>query len=550
MNEKERIIELVKQNVISMEEALDLLEAAANNEAVSVQESYDETYTTQEDIPAQEQESERTERSFDADLNEVVGNVVNTSKDLAKNITEYFNKNYAKQDQPDADVEVSEEEKPTEPSEEEKQAAAQQIVEIDQRIAEINSEFDKRSEMLLISKQRLREIEIFAELDGLTPEMEAQKLDLEQKKAEQEDKIAQLQAEKTELQQQKEALGWKKSSHKTDDFKAFFNESSERFSEAATQFGKEASREGKKLGRFITDQSKSFVENFNLKDVNLSFQVPWVKTVVENYQLTYVMTDINRLEVEIYNGSVELLPHEGEELLIDAQVKFHGNHDEISQARFEELSTITSQDGKFSFKINSAKISVDASMKVPRRDYETIRVNLLNGDVKVNDLTTNHIIIKNKNGDMHLNNVKAHDSEFDLLNGDIIVSNSPIDALVMKNLNGDIRVDGYVNNLSADSINSNLYLSKRDASEANLKIKTVSGDIKLSLPKELNIDVNAKTSNGSVLSRLTNLNVHETHNNQKQAEYQRIASTEANTITAELSSTTGNIYLKDSQVIL
>ena len=35
MNEKERIIELVKQNVISMEEALDLLEAASNNDTLS-----------------------------------------------------------------------------------------------------------------------------------------------------------------------------------------------------------------------------------------------------------------------------------------------------------------------------------------------------------------------------------------------------------------------------------------------------------------------------------------------------------------------------------
>ena len=58
MNEKERIIELVKQNVISMEEALDLLEAASNNDTLS-----ESTTTTDEKTTQTPDDTEKRDRS-------------------------------------------------------------------------------------------------------------------------------------------------------------------------------------------------------------------------------------------------------------------------------------------------------------------------------------------------------------------------------------------------------------------------------------------------------------------------------------------------------
>src|SRR5699024_7306071 len=67
MNEKERIIELVKQNVISMEEALDLLEAASNNDTLS-----ESTNTTDEETTQTTQATDDTEKETEASINQTL----------------------------------------------------------------------------------------------------------------------------------------------------------------------------------------------------------------------------------------------------------------------------------------------------------------------------------------------------------------------------------------------------------------------------------------------------------------------------------------------
>src|SRR5699024_4356406 len=79
MNEKERIIELVKQNVISMEEALDLLEAASNNDTLS-----ESTNTTDEETTQTTQATDDTEKETEASINQTFEEVFNQGKDFAK----------------------------------------------------------------------------------------------------------------------------------------------------------------------------------------------------------------------------------------------------------------------------------------------------------------------------------------------------------------------------------------------------------------------------------------------------------------------------------
>ena len=91
MNEKERIIELVKQNVISMEEALDLLEAASNNDTLS-----ESTNTTDEETTQTTQATDDTEKETEASINQTFEEVFNQGKDFAKYMGDYFKQNTEK----------------------------------------------------------------------------------------------------------------------------------------------------------------------------------------------------------------------------------------------------------------------------------------------------------------------------------------------------------------------------------------------------------------------------------------------------------------------
>lgn len=536
MNEKERIIELVKQNVISMEEALDLLEAASNNDTSS------KTTTNINEEPTQA--TEEAKKPSEAKLNQVFEDVINQSKDIAKNVGGYFNHEPGKPGDYENWTEFREEDN-NEDVEQQKHNHAR-FVEIDKEIQALNEEFDKRNEALIICNQRLREIEIFEELDDLTPEMVEQKENLNDKKDQIQDKLDDLQGQIDNLINEKEDLGWTQSSSKQD-FKEFFNNHSEKFTEAATHFGKEASREGKKWGSYFSGQSKTFLENFNLKDINVSFQVPWIKTTAQKYDFVFPVEEINQLDIELYNGSVDLVSYEGEDIVIEANVRFHGNHEDTSKEHFESVNTIGIIDNRFVLKVTSPKFSLDGVIKIPQRDYDKLHINLLNGDVNLGKLTSNEIRIKDKNGDVNLKEVTSHEVSLDLLNGDIDIVNSPIDTLVVSDLNGDVRVNGYIRNLSAETLNSDFYLTKLDMNDANVKIKTVSGDVKLSLPSQINLTIDSKTTNGEVKSRLSNLESIDEHPSKHKAHYHRIVSGETNNALVNITTTSGDIFLKDSK---
>ena len=127
MTEKERIIELVKNNVISMDEALQLLEAAAKNDhqaQVTSNEFIEEYKNAQKDIEEKVEASQLTQT-------------------------------------PATDVQEEQ---------------AQQVIQ--EKFEQASEELAKKQEALVIAEQRLREIEIFAELDDLTEDMKTQQANL------------------------------------------------------------------------------------------------------------------------------------------------------------------------------------------------------------------------------------------------------------------------------------------------------------------------------------------------------------------------------------
>lgn len=548
MNEKERIIELVKKNIISMDEALDLLEASANKDVTLTDKEDLETEATTEEVVREEIKGDS---KTGIDINDIMDSVFTTGKDVASNISDYIHKvtQADKAHQDPAEVEEVEEAQEEFNPQEEADSLAQ-LAEIEIRLLEIEDEIDQVNEDLIIHKQRLREIEIFAEMDDLTEEMEENKEELEVRLAELEDKLAKLQDDKSELTDQKEDLNSPHKSYKTDDFKSFINDSSETISETASKFGKEMGREGKRWGKFISERSKSLIDNFNSKDINLSFKVPWIKSVREDYQFVFPFNHVEDIELEVYNGSVELLAYEGTDLLMDAEVRFHGNHDEISKQQFESLSTIVNEDNRFVFKVNSPRISMDAKIKVPSQLYHRIYLNLLNGDIGLQGLNAEHLIVSNKNGDLNLTATRVEESNFDLLNGDIVVVDSPIETFVAKNLNGDIRLDGYVNNVTVEALNADIFLSKRNRTASNIKAKTISGDIKISIPESLNVNIDAKTTSGSLLNRLSQLDNVDQDSSTKSSYVHRIISGDQEIVNVIASTTSGDIYLKDSQATL
>src|SRR5699024_8021980 len=180
---------LVKNNVISMEEALQLLEAAVKND----------------------QQAQVTTNEF---------------------IEEYKNAQKEIEDKVEA-PQLTEM-----PTTDEQEEQAQQVIQ--EKFEQVSEKLAKKQEALVIAKQRLREIEIFAELDDLTEDMKTQQANLMAK-------IKRLEAEIEELSIEIDIKRQEMRQNTQSQIKKMVEDTTEQVTQAAKNFGEEAKKEGKNL---------------------------------------------------------------------------------------------------------------------------------------------------------------------------------------------------------------------------------------------------------------------------------------------------------------
>lgn len=631
MNEKERIIELVRQNIITMDEALRLLEAGQATGSTPTSDTNTETKKT-DDTDQTQAKDQQAKVDYGKQFSSIISEVVDQGLNVARNVTEYVSKvtheakeadvsqesegsepDYSqeyRQAQSDVESTVRENASEAVKAAERLQTLKEQRADIQARINDIQVEMDvpgldeatyerleqeletaeldleaieleldlladealseedraaklaeksgaisakidvlteslhKKEEALTIAKQRLREIEIFAELDELTEEMTEQENRLTAKVLELEATIASVQSELQEAKQEQESLYASQINRYKDQVKNFVDSASEKVTEAASQIGSDALKEGKSFGKLMGGQLKDMMNNFNMKEVNLSVNVPWVKTQKITHTFTYPASDLTMLDFKVSNGSLEFVGHDEENVVIDSEIRFHGSHADVSVERFMALSTISHTAEQLIFYVNHAKISMDAVVKLPKHLYNELKVVAVNGDLKFKRIDVKDLLVENKNGDIKLKHTKAQLLELDLLNGDVAIKESDIADISLKNLNGDFRITGNVGNIVSNTVNTDYFITKRDITPSKIKIKGVNGDVKISLPSQLNLEADCKVSFGDIHHRLSN--VTDIVKSKAHTEMQRLLNSETEQVDIDVSLTTGDVFLKDS----
>ena len=457
MNEKERIIELVKNKVISMEEALDLLEAAKRD-------------------------------------------------DLAEDL----NDQAIEKDQHD-------------------HRTTDNRQETDAKIAELKAALSKNQESLTIAQQRLREVEVLVELEGESSELSQQS---EQLTAE----INDLKEKEATIEQELNQLS---GSHKSyQDIRTTLNDNAKKYSQTARDFANES----KKLGQSLRDQVNDFVKGFSSKDVNLSFKIPWVRTQKLNHTFDFSETNFEDIDVRLFNGSMTVKTSEDDQAHLSAELRLHGNFEEASVDDFMRYAKLEVNENTLVLDIQSPYVSMDGILSVPAKAYKAGRFELTNGDLVVKGIEVKSLDLINRNGDIRVADCHADKLDLDNLNGDINVESSDIDMIMISCLNGDIRLEDNLKDVTVDGNNSDIYVTKRNQEVGKLRINTLSGDIKVAIPKALGLKGKVKSNQGKVQSRLDQVT---TMQATKSFTFDR--GSENGQVELALETMIGNIFLKDTE---
>lgn len=516
MNERERVLELVKKGVLSTEEALDLLEsmAQAKDEKQLQQES--DKVTAEKRSAISEQEPDLNEDA-EGDAEPAATGKDADRENLEKILDELATEaNQASAELDELNVEIS--------------GARAELKEAQERLMELNT---KEELGLFMEEDAISRNSVEAEIK----EIEASLDQLIEERTELEAKVKNI--KKNQWQETKDHLAskveipddWKEQANDA------FNQASEKMAEAGSQFGKFL----KQTFRAVSDTVN---DNVEWKDINL--KVPGVAQTKFEHTFEYPLTDATILDVKVANGNVSFQTWNEPGLKVDAKIKLYGKMDEETPIEaFDARSSIEVDDEHISFQVPNKRIRADLTFYLPARTYDHVSVKLLNGNIAFDTLNVKDIYTKTTNGTIDFGTINATMLEIEGVNGNITINHGEILDSIIETVNGTVTMTATPQTLGVSIVNGDVRLTFNEESLKKVNASSVNGNVKVALPATIGMEGLAKTSLGSINSRLSDYEVvREKKERMNQLlQFRRVAEEVAE---IDLSTTTGSIFLKDS----
>ena len=505
MNERERILDLVKKGVLSTEEALDLLESMAT--------ARDEKQIKQASKTIHADNANTVEDNHDtADEKSAAEKEV---EDILDNLATEAGKASAELDE--LNVEIA--------------GVKDQLTEVRHALMEYNT----KEELEILSEAEVAERQLLEEdikdLESSLDDLIAEKVALE----------AQLKdIKKDQWQEAKDKISAK--IDLPDDWK-------EQATDAINQAGEKMAEAGTHLGRFLKQTfqtvSETVNDNVEWKDINL--KVPGVATTKFEHTFEYPETAASILDVKVANGNIRYEMWEEDSVKVDAKIKLYGKMNEATPFEaFEARSKIDVDDEHISFQVPNKRVRADLVFYLPKRIYDHVSIRLLNGDVTVKELDAKDVYTKSTNGNIEFQTVNATMLEIEGVNGAIDVFKGSILDSIIETVNGTVTMTTTPQTLGVSLVNGDVRLTFKENNLKKANASSVNGNVKIALPPTLGVEGNARTSLGSINSRMSAYDVvrEKKEKMNQMLQFRRISEDEVAHV--ELTTTTGNIFLKDA----
>ncbi|MGG5358960.1 MULTISPECIES: daptomycin-sensing surface protein LiaX [unclassified Enterococcus] len=522
MKERERILDLVKKGILSTEEGLDLLESMA----------------TEKDEKQIEKEADQVSANKEQDK---IGQLLD---ELENGETEQ-----PKTDEPDPKAKEKEDQENLEKILDELATEANKAsAELDT----VNAEIKENNVRLNEKQETLMELNTKEELSGLSEEELELRSEVEQEIKELEDKNNQLQEKQIRLDaelksirrsqwsEKKEALGEK--FELPDDWK-------EQATDTLNQVGEKMSEAGSQLGKFLkkTFQTVSETVNDNMEWKDVSLRMPGIATTKFEHEFYYEAPDASIIDIKAANGSVLLKTWDKEDVKVEAKIKLYGKMSEEPFEAFSVRSQIEVNEDHISFQIPNKRVRADLVFYLPARIYDHVAIKLLNGTITVDGLETKDVYAKSTNGNIAINELTATMLEIEGVNGNIDVKSGNILDSIIETVNGTVTVGATPENLSVSLVNGDIRVTAKEDRLKKIVASSVNGNVKVAIPDDLGVEGHAKTSLGSINSRMTNYEVirEKKERTNQMLQFRRLTGEQLAQL--QLSTTTGNIFLKDTE---
>lgn len=520
MKERERILDLVKKGILSTEEGLDLLESMA---------------------------TEKDEKQIKKEADKVTAS--HKEKDQASQLIDELENGEEK---------ISE---PVDPKEKERQdqenlekildELATEANKTSARLDEVNAQFADNKAARNEKQEALMQLNTKEELGELTEEELAQRQTLEAEIKELEATGDTLLEEQLKLEAELKDIRKNQWSEKKETFTDKFelpDDWKDQATDTLNQVGEKMSEAGSQLGKFLkkTFQTVSETVNDNMEWKDVSLRVPGIATTKFEHEFYYEAPAASILDIKAANGNVTLKTWNSDDVKVEAKIKLYGKMGAEPFEAFSERSQIEVNEDHISFQIPNKRVRADLVFYLPKRVYDHAAIKLLNGNIMIETLEAKDIYTKSTNGNIIVNQLTATMLEVEGVNGNIDIRNGNILDSIIETVNGTVTFGATPENLSVSLVNGDVRLTIKEDNLKKVEASSVNGNVKVALPDSIGLEGHAKTSLGSINSRLSNYEVvrEKKERTNQMLQFRRVSDDEIAQV--QLSTTTGSIYLKDT----
>lgn len=442
MNEKERILDLVKKGVISSQEAISLLEELGKNQGeaskVSEQEKKDASTYQKED-----------EKRFDTVLDSLASVVTNFSSEWDEEF-ETLNQ------------------------------VTQQVKQKEERIEELHSA--KVLDKLTVEQEM--------ELQRLTEELEV--LRSQQRSLEEEKKAAQDEMKRLKKEEFDEKLKKAKQKIEETDWQQTTSDS--------------LSQLGGIIGRFAGQFAKAAAEtarnvSATIKDhPSFSTMSPFFYQTSHSYAFEEEFGEIGIIEIKVANGDIKMKTAPQSTVTIEGEFRLNEEfetQEEIENYINERLN-VSLENDTFKFFIPSKKVYADVTFVFPEKEYDYVSVKGLNSGIRMKDFTGKDFYAESQNGEISVKNVSGTMLELTSKNGTIKQLDGQFKDTILDGTNGNIIFDAEAESATLKTVNGSIKVKKVSPNAKQIMAKTVNGSVQLDVPESLELEATLSTSLGKL----------------------------------------------------
>ena len=260
-------------------------------------------------------------------------------------------------------------------------------------------------------------------------------------------------------------------------------------------------------------------------------------------------TDFSTLDVQLANGSVNLVPWSDPDVRVECQAKVYRaeTQDEARRAFLEHIECGVEGE-RFSVRTEKKTMKTNLTVYIPDKEYGKIRFKLFNGPIRGEHLNVKELSAKTTNGILSFSGLTAGKAALETANGQIKLADHECGEIEAETINGLIDVKGSCEALDLQSFNGNIAATVRSPHCRSAYVKTTTGSIELNVPRDCAVTAELKSNLGSLSNDLSDAEILKEKNETIQKEMHIKANqNHDHSMTVFLESKTGSIHLNHTQ---